>query len=167
MISHSPYRICVVCTGNICRSPIGEVVLRSMLDEAGLGDRVQIDSAGTNDWHVGGRADHRTVAALKNAGYDGSAHRARVFEADWVADRDLILVADRGHLHAVRRLVRMGDGDDSHVRLLREFDPEAVAAGTLDVDDPYYGGTMEFRVCLEEIEAACRGVVDYVRAELD
>ena len=53
MSAEPPYRICVVCSGNICRSPIGEIVLREKLRDAGLGDRVVVDSAGTGGWHVG------------------------------------------------------------------------------------------------------------------
>src|SRR5512132_4735403 len=78
--SGTTYRICFVCTGNICRSPIAEVVLRRLADEAGLAGTVQVDSAGTGSWHVGDGADQRAVAVLESGGYDGSAHRARVFE---------------------------------------------------------------------------------------
>ncbi|WP_040157142.1 low molecular weight protein-tyrosine-phosphatase [Mobilicoccus massiliensis] len=160
-----PYRVCVVCSGNICRSPMGEVVLREKLDRAGLGDRVEVDSAGTGDWHVGLGADPRTVRALADGGYDGSAHRARQFEDAWLADRDLVLVADEGHLAAVRRLAE--GGDVTHVRLLRSFDPAAVEAGTLETDDPYYGDEAGFARCLREVEAACDGVVEFIAAELD
>lgn len=159
------YRVCMVCTGNICRSPMAAVVLRRLLEDAGLHRRVQVDSAGTHDWHVGGRADRRALAALRDAGYDGSGHRAAQFEAAWLASRDLVLVADRGHLRVLRSMGRAGF-DMSHVRLLREFDPDSVEAGTLDVDDPYYGDAAGFDRCLAEIVAACRGVVEHVEAEL-
>ncbi|HET7476753.1 MAG TPA: low molecular weight protein-tyrosine-phosphatase [Dermatophilaceae bacterium] len=163
--NRTAYRVCVVCTGNICRSPMAAIVLRSLLDAAGLGGRVEVDSAGTGDWHVGGGADQRTVAVLRGGGYDGSAHRARQFSHTWFADRDLVLAADRSHLRALRRLAPT-PADAEKVRLLREFDPDAVAAGTLDVDDPYYGGEAEFDRCLREVEAACRGLVDHLRDSL-
>jgi len=73
------YRVCVVCTGNICRSPMADVILRSMLLSAGLEDRVVVDSAGTDGWHDGDAADPRTVSALQQQGYDGTHHRAREF----------------------------------------------------------------------------------------
>ncbi|MDO5628927.1 MAG: low molecular weight protein-tyrosine-phosphatase [Mobilicoccus sp.] len=160
----APYRVSMVCTGNICRSPMGEVVLRAMLEEEGLTDRVVVDSAGTAGWHIGNGADPRTVSALKAGGYDGSAHVAQQFSPEWIAGRDLVLVADEGHRRAV---VAMADGaDTSHVRLLREFDPAAVEAGTLEVDDPYYGNDDGFARCLAEVEAACRGVVTHLRAQV-
>lgn len=162
----SPYTVCFVCSGNICRSPMGEVVLRHRLDEAGLSDQVVVDSAGTGDWHVGSGADPRTVAALQASGYDGSAHRAQQFEPEWFAERDLVLVADRRHLRAVRGMGPAGV-EPEHVRLLRSFDPDAVEAGTLEVDDPYYGDDAGFDRCLREVEAACDGVVEFIEQELD
>ena len=152
------YRVCFVCSGNICRSPMGEVVLRSLLEDAGLADAVGVDSAGTGGWHEGDGADPRTVSTLDDHGYDGSAHLAREFRPEWFAALDLVLAADRGHARALRE-VAPTDADRAKVRLLREFDPAAVAAGTLEVDDPYFGGAAEFQRCLREVEAACRGLV--------
>lgn len=160
-----PYRICVVCSGNICRSPMGEIVLRSLLEDAGLADRVTVDSAGTGGWHAGHPADPRTVAALARAGYDGSAHRARELTPPDLAERDLMLVADRGHLREVEAMASHCGGDPE-IRLLRELDPQAVADGTLEVDDPYYGDEADFERCLTEVRAACEGVVGHVRAKV-
>jgi len=144
---------------------MGEVILRSMLQRAGLHDRVLVDSAGTGGWHEGDAADPRTVQALRDTGYDGTDHRAHEFRREWFSDRDLIVVADRGHLQDLR-----GWAPDAlasaKVRLLREFDPAAVASGTLEVDDPYYGGADEFDRCLTVVERACQGLVEYLRAEL-
>ncbi|WP_409484393.1 low molecular weight protein-tyrosine-phosphatase [Arsenicicoccus dermatophilus] len=156
------YRICVICTGNICRSPMGEVILRHLLDEAGLGDRVEVDSAGTGGWHEGDGADPRTLTALTGGGYDGSAHRARQWQRAWYAQRDLILVADRSHQRELQRRAPTPEDRDK-VRLMREFDESAVAAGTLEVDDPYYGDAAGFDRCRDEVEAAMRGVVAHVR----
>lgn len=159
------HRVCVICSGNICRSPMGEVVLRSMLQSAGLGDQVVVDSAGTGGWHEGDAADPRTLLALQDRGYDGTHHRAREFRPQWFSERDLIVVADEGHLRDLRRWA-----PDAHasakVRLLREFDPAAVESGTLEVDDPYYGDAEDFDRCLTVVEAACRGVVKQLDAEL-
>lgn len=160
---HSAYRVSVICSGNICRSPMAEVILRSMLQDAGLGDRVRVDSAGIGDWHVGDPADPRTLTALQHHGYDGSAHRAQQVTERWLAEHDLVLVADHGHRDALEGLARPGD---AQVRLLREFDPEAVAAGTLETDDPYFSGADGFDRCLHEVEAACRGLVDHLAREL-
>ena len=81
-----PYRICVVCTGNICRSPMAEFVLRERFEEAGLGDHVAVDSAGTTAWEVGNPADPRTLEVLRRRGHesDYSDHRARAFECSWL-----------------------------------------------------------------------------------
>ena len=80
-----PYRVCFVCTGNICRSPMAEVVFRALVERAGLADRIEVDSAGTGDWHVGAGADDRALLALTAGGYDGAAHRARRFDPRWFA----------------------------------------------------------------------------------
>ena len=159
------YRVCVICSGNICRSPMGEVILRSMLGSAGLGDQVVVDSAGTGGWHEGDSADPRTVRALKAHGYDGTHHRAREFRPEWFSGRDLIVVADEGHLRDLRRWAPDA-GAFAKVRLLREFDPAAVESGTLEVDDPYYGTAESFDQCLTVVESACRGIAEQLGTEL-
>ena len=159
------YRICVICSGNICRSPMGEVILRSMLRSAGLGDRVVVDSAGTGGWHQGDPADPRTVQALKDHGYDGSDHRAREFDPEWFSDRDLIVAADRGHARDLRRLAP-DPAASAKVRLLREFDPTSVNAGTLEVGDPYFGDGEDFDRCLTVVERACRCLVESIPSRL-
>jgi protein-tyrosine phosphatase len=160
-----PFRVTVVCTGNICRSPMGEVILRDLFREAGLEDDVVVDSAGTTRWEVGNPMDRRALAELHRRGYDGSAHVARQFEPGWLAETDLVLAADSGHASVLRRWAR-NPADAAKVHLLREFDPEAVAAGTLEVDDPWYGDEDDFVRCFTEVEAACQGVAAWVAAEL-
>ena len=157
-------RVTVVCSGNICRSPMAEVVLRAALTEAGLAGAVEVDSAGTGDWHVGDRADARAVATLRAHGYDGSAHRARQFTAgSWSAGPHLVLAADRGHLRRLRAL-----GGEAEVRLVRSFDP--ALAGTdehdpeLDLPDPYYDDSFEDVMAM--LLAATPGIVAYVRTRL-
>ncbi len=160
-----PFHISVVCTGNICRSPMGEVILRDLFREAGLDDQVTVDSAGTTRWEVGNPMDRRAVAELRRRGYDRFAHVARQFEPGWLADTDLVLAADAGHASVLRRWARTKQ-DAAKVHLLREFDPDAVAAGTLEIDDPWYGDEEDFVRCFTEIEAACRGVAASVAEEL-
>jgi low molecular weight protein-tyrosine phosphatase len=155
-MSDQPYRVCFVCTGNICRSPMAESVFRAHLVREGLAGRVEADSAGTGDWHVGDAADPRTVAALTAAGYD-SAHTARRFEPEWFAERDLIVALDRGHERALRALAPTPE-DAAKVRLLRSFDPDA-SADDLDVPDPYYGGESGFTEVLAQVEAAMPGLL--------
>jgi low molecular weight protein-tyrosine phosphatase len=157
------YRLCFVCSGNICRSPIAEVVMRRLADDAGLSGVVEVDSAGTGDWHVGGPADRRAVTALRDGGYDGRAHRARVFEPGWLDDRDLVLALDRGHLRELRALART-DAQRDRVRLLRSFDPTAPEGA--EVADPYFGDARDFADVLDQVERACRGLLDAVARAL-
>ena len=81
----APYRVCLVCLGNICRSPMAETVLRAELAAAGLNGAVVVDSAGTGDWHVGDAMDPGARSALASRGHDGSAHRARQFQPSWLS----------------------------------------------------------------------------------
>jgi protein-tyrosine phosphatase len=157
------YRVCFICSGNICRSPMGEVILRSMLQHANMAEQVVVDSAGTGGWHEGDPADPRTLSALQEHGYDGTAHRAREFQHAWFSDRDLILAADSGHVRDLRRWAP-DDAASAKVRLLREFDPVAVSSDQLEVDDPYYGGPEDFDRCLTEVERACRCLLEHLRA---
>ncbi|AKV58000.1 low molecular weight protein-tyrosine-phosphatase [Corynebacterium riegelii] len=150
-----------VCTGNICRSPMAEVIVRDKLAKAGFGeDAVQVTSSGIGNWHVGHQADHRALAELAAHGYNGEAHRAQQFGAEQF-DADLIVALDHNH---VSELVARGVPEDK-VRLLRSFDP-AAKADDLGVADPYYGGPEGFAVTREQIEAAADGIIAWVRAAL-
>lgn len=165
---HQPYRVIVVCTGNICRSPMGEFILRELFEAAGLGDRVEVDSAGTTSWEAGNPADRRTLEVLRRNGHDdfgGVDHVARQFERSWIDGRDLVLAADSGHLDDLRQMARTEE-QRSRIRLFREFDPAAVAAGELDMDDPWYGDGAAFDQTYAEVTAAAAGVVEHVRHEL-
>lgn len=153
------YRICFVCSGNICRSPTAEVVMRRLLEDAGLADAVKVDSAGTGAWHVGNAADARAARTMLAKGYDGSRHRARVFEPAWLGDRDLIVALDGGHLRELQAMAATDQQRDA-IRLLRSFDP--TAPKNADVPDPYYGTDREYLEAFEQIERACRGLLDQV-----
>ena len=164
-----PYRVIVVCSGNICRSPMAEFLLRERFEQAGLGDRVSVDSAGTTSWEVGNPADRRTLSVLERRGHEdfgGREHVARKFEREWLDERDLVLAADSGHVADLRRLARSEEQRDK-VRLLREFDPDARAAGELEMDDPWYGDDAAFDQTYEEVMAAAEGIVEHVRRALD
>lgn len=150
-----PFRVVFVCTGNICRSPMAEIVFREIADIAGLGDRVLSRSAGTGDWHVGERADQRTLVALERRGYDGSRHRARQFTHEAFVDNDLVVALDRSHARILRNWAHSEDDADK-IALLLSFDP--AAHGVLDVPDPYYADPGKFDEVLGMIESASRAL---------
>jgi protein-tyrosine phosphatase len=155
-------RILFVCMGNICRSPTAEGVMRALLRDAGLDGRIEVDSAGTGNWHAGDPPDARATAAARarDIELDGAAREVTAADFD---DFDLLLAMDREN---ERELLARAPDEEARgkVRLLREFDPAAVAAGDLDVPDPYYGGPNGFEHVLDLVEAACRGLLDEVRA---
>ncbi|MGC0141774.1 MULTISPECIES: low molecular weight protein-tyrosine-phosphatase [unclassified Pseudactinotalea] len=160
-----PYTVTVVCTGNICRSPIAEVLLREAFSEAGLDDRVQVGSAGTGDWHLGHDMDHRARAVLEGAGHSFPVHSARQFLAEAFTDSDLILAADVGHY---RDLVAMAPDEQAaeRVHLFRSFDEQARVDADLNLADPYYGDERDFTLTYQAVTAAVPGVVEYVRGQL-
>ncbi|WP_328858272.1 low molecular weight phosphotyrosine protein phosphatase [Williamsia herbipolensis] len=148
--------ITFVCTGNICRSPMAQSIVTHAVADAGLADRVLIDSCGTGSWHVGEPADDRARAELRRVGYCDE-HSAAVLGSEHVG-ADLLVALDRSHLQALSRK-RLGD----RARLLRSFDP---AATEPDVADPYYGDQADFTRVREQIEAAVPGLLDWIREQL-
>ncbi|HEV2345585.1 MAG TPA: low molecular weight protein-tyrosine-phosphatase [Actinocrinis sp.] len=163
-----PYRICFVCTGNICRSPMAEWVMHARVAAAGLSGAVAVDSAGTGDWHVGEGADPRTVRVLAQHGYP-SRHVARQFEPADLGRRDLVVAMDSGHLRTLRRWTGSPASAAEHpaeLRLLREFDPGA-GPDRLDVPDPYYGSLAGFEECLAMVEGAMPGLLSHIGKALE
>ena len=136
--------------------------MRGLLREEGLEDAVALDSAGTGDWHVGSPPDERATLAARARGVtlEGAARQIRAADFD---DYDLILAADRQNLRDLRAVLPAGA--EAKLHLLREFDPASTAGGDLDVPDPYYGGDDGFERVLDLVEAACRGLLDALRAD--
>lgn len=149
-------RLAVVCLGNICRSPMAEVVLAERVREAGLDDRIEVVSAGTGGWHVGDRMDRRAAATLREAGYDPDSHRAKQWPVGDPAAYDLVLAMDHDNLEAL-------GGPSARVRLFRDFDP----VGTGDVPDPYYGGDDGFTEVLEMVERTSDAIVQQLSARAE
>ena len=155
-------RILFVCMGNICRSPTAEGVMRALLREEGLDGQIELDSAGTGNWHAGDPPDARAVSAARARDIVLEGAARQVTAADF-EHFDLLLAMDRENEREL--LARAPDAAArAKVRLLREFDPAAVAAGDLDVPDPYYSGARGFEHVLDLVQAACRGLLDEVRA---
>ncbi|WP_372595405.1 low molecular weight protein-tyrosine-phosphatase [Actinotalea sp.] len=159
-----PYRVMTVCTGNICRSPMAEIVLRERFAEAGMG-HVLVDSAGTSDEEHGNPVDPRARRVLERHGYTVPPHRARRVTDGDLRARDLVLAMTATHVHALENLVG-GALAPGRLRMLRSFDPqvEGVSGHLLDVADPWYGVEEDFEDTLLMIEAAAAGVVAHVRA---
>jgi len=161
-----------VCTGNICRSPMAEIVLRERFADAGLADAVEVDSTGISDEEHGNPVDWRARSVLRRHGYPtGDGHRARQTRASDLAARDLVLPMTATHARALRRLAGEDAGVVDRIRMFRTFDPAAPAEPgqpehVLDVDDPWYGPEEGFETTLAEIEAAADGIVAHVRAAL-
>lgn len=153
-------RVAMVCLGNICRSPMAAAVGAAIVEEAGLADRVTVESFGTADYHVGSAADRRAAAALRRRGWPPDGHRARCITAADIAEADLVLASDHSNLSHLKRLAR-NEEDRSKIRLLRSFDP-AVTASDDEVPDPWFGDESDFDHALELIEAACRGLVEHL-----
>ena len=149
-VSGRAVRVLFVCTGNICRSPTAEGVLRHLAQEAGV--EVHVESAGTGDWHVGHPPDERAQHHARVRGYDLSAQRARqVGPSDFEAF-DLVVAMDRGHMRTLER--QCPRAHRAKLRLL--------VAGR-DVPDPYYGGPEGFERVLDMVETACRALLEEIK----
>ena len=150
-----PVRVLFVCLGNICRSPMAEGVLRHLVDEAGLSDRIEVDSAGTSSWHIGESAHRGTRNVLRQHGiaYDGRARQITPRDFDQF---DYILAMDDSNLADLRAM--LPNGSQAVVRRFLDF---ADGITTREVPDPYY--TRDFEGCLDIIEAGSRALLDRVQ----
>lgn len=153
-------KILFVCLGNICRSPTAEVVFREIAAREAPDLALEIESAGTAAYHVGAPPDARTRQAALRRGYDMSALRARVVEAQDFRRFDLILAMDRQNFNALQQRAPATVRD--RIRLFLEFAPDA---DVTEVPDPYYGGPNGFEEVLDLVEAAARGLLQHLRSE--
>lgn len=139
-------KILFVCTGNICRSPTAEGVLRHLAAEMNI--PLEVQSAGTHDYHVGNPPDERALHHARERGYDLSAQRARQLRKRDFAEFDLIVAMDRGHLRILQ----------DHCPAQHQGKLRMLVNGH-DVPDPYYGGAEGFEQVLDMVEAACLGLL--------
>ena len=154
-------RILMVCTGNICRSPAAEGVLRTKLQAAGLAGQVLVDSAGTQGYHTSEAPDPRAVRSAAQRGYDIAKLSARPMRAEDFVAFDWVLAMDQGHLDWLRK--RVPPGFAGTLCLIMDFARRH--PGVTEVPDPYFGGPAGFEHVLDLLEDACEGVADRLAAE--
>lgn len=159
-MTDEPVQVLFVCMGNICRSPTAHGVFRAMVEEAGLADRIGIDSAGTHDFHTGKGPDRRAVAAAAERGYRLNDLRARAVEPRDLGVFDHVLAMDRANHRAL--LWMAAPEERPKVELLMAY---AEGCSDLEVPDPYYGGVSGFDDVLDRVEAGCRGLLHRIRRE--
>lgn len=153
-------KVLFVCLGNICRSPSAEGVFRKVVRQAGLDDRIIIDSCGTGDWHVGKGPDSRAVAAARKRGIEIDDLQARQFRSEDLDQFDYILVMDRQNLADVRDIWRQNGGTEPELFL------RFGKSGYDEVPDPYYGGNHGFEHVLDLIDEASEGLLSHIREQL-
>ncbi len=156
MASH-PTRVLFVCLGNICRSPSAEGVFATMVDKAGLGARIQTDSAGTADYHIGKSPDARAIAAAARRGVDLSVLRGRQVDVEDFYQFDYIIAMDHSNMEDLEAIAPSDASAQLHLFL--EF---AKNTDAVEVPDPYYGGDAGFEPVLDMIEDASRGLLNEI-----
>ena len=155
-----PVRVLFVCLGNICRSPVAEGLFQDKVVAAGLGGKVEVDSAGTGSWHVGAPPDRRMTETAAQRGTDLSRLRARQLTAADLDGFDHVFVMDKDNLHDALALDPEGD-HGTRVRLFREFDPQP---GDYQVPDPYYGGPEGFDRVYDMVDRTTDAILERLRA---
>jgi protein-tyrosine phosphatase len=152
------HRILFLCMGNICRSPTAEGVFRRIVRDEAPDLRLEIDSAGTHDYHVGEPPDPRAIAAARTRGVDLASLRARQLQADDFLRFDLLLAMDRRNVRDALALAPP-EGRE-RLRLFLDYAPGRAGR---EVPDPYYGGAEGFEEVLDLVEAASRGLISALR----
>ena len=152
-------KVLFVCTGNICRSPTAEGVFRQLVIDAGIGDKICVDSAGTGAWHIDQAPDRRSQEAARKRGIDLSAQRARQVTSDDFKDFDYVLAMDAANLRILNELCPSDLA--SRISLFLDY---AHSLNRREVPDPYHGGGRGFELVLDLIEAASNGLLSHIRS---
>lgn len=152
-------KLLFVCTGNICRSPTAEGVMRQLVAQAGLAERIVVDSAGMQDCHTGESPDLRSAAVAKKRGFPLDGIVARQVRTQDFTEFDLLLGLDSGHLRQLQRLCPTGA---EHKPVL--FLEYAGVSRASDVPDPYYGGPRDFDYALDLIVEGCAALLEKLQA---
>lgn len=155
-------KILFVCTGNICRSPTAEGMLRALAEERGLAGPLLVNSAGTTDYHTGEPPDRRALAAARRRGVDLAQLRARRIEAEDFENFDLIVAMDRGHHVTLRELCP--PEHEHKLRLFMDYLPEHRSR---DVPDPYYGRKQDFEEVLDIIDRGSAAILEEIMQKVE
>jgi protein-tyrosine phosphatase len=148
-VVHPRLRVAMICTGNICRSPMAEVVSQHFVDaDSSLRGRVDVTSAGTANWHVGSPMDHRAREALRRAGFHGDGSPAAFADRAYLDRQDLVIGMTREHVHEVKK--RLTNRYTDVILMRNVIEP----GRDLDLFDPYYGDDAEFDQCLDTVRVA-------------
>ncbi|KFJ02424.1 low molecular weight protein-tyrosine-phosphatase [Bifidobacterium subtile] len=168
--SRQHYTVMTVCTGNICRSPMAEIILRAQFEGAGLSGRVDVESSGVSDEEESHPIDPRAVRVLRQRGYAIPAHHyAHRITRDEIERTDLFLPMTAAHMRSLLR--QIPGGKRSQVHLYRSFDPNlptppAGREDKIDLVDPWYGGPKDFEIAIDQIEEVAPYIVDWVKSRL-
>lgn len=155
-------RVLFVCLGNICRSPTAHGVFQQMVDNAGLNEKIHVDSAGTAAWHIGKSPDSRSTEHARLRGYDLSPLRARQAVAADFDQFDYVLAMDKENLSNLQDICPNGAKSAPQL-FLYEFSRKF---NELEVPDPYYGGEAGFEQVLDLVEDACEGLLSDIKKQL-
>lgn len=169
-MSQHLYTVMTVCTGNICRSPMAEIILRKNFEDRGLGDKVRVISSGVSDEEHSHPIDPRAVRVLRQRGYAIPDHHfAHRITAEEIDESDLFLPMTASHMRSLKRM--LPDDKKPEVHLYRSFDPDlpTPAPGResdIDLVDPWYGGPADFDIAINQIDGVAPYIVDWVTQEL-
>ena len=161
MLHTTKIRILFVCLGNICRSPAAEIVCRATLLNAGLTERVEVDSCGTAAYHVGCRPDSRMLAALRHAGYEYGGHLARQLRKRDGEEFNFIVPQDDENLRDVKHMLH---GCKAHIIPMCKWFPRG--CDLHEVPDPYYGDAADFESVVQLLADSMPRFLEDVRAWL-
>lgn len=159
---NSTVKVCFVCLGNICRSPLAQGVFEALVKEEGLQDRIIISSAGVSAWHVGNPPDGRMQQTARDHGINLNS-RARQFQSSDFQQMDLVLAMDHSNLSALKQMSTEPELQDK-LFLFRSFDPQH--NNDLEVPDPYYGGSKGFEAVYQIVDRTCPKVLDHLKVQL-
>lgn len=167
----SRYTITTVCTGNICRSPMAEIILRARVEDEGLSDSIRVMSSGVSDEEYSHPIDPRAVRVLRARGYEIPKHHfAHAITRAEIDATDLFLPMTASHMRALLRM--LPPQDRRKVHMYRSFDPNLPkpAPGKeyeIDLVDPWYGGPEDFEIAIDQIEEVAPYIIDWVKGEIE